>query len=492
VSPTLETPLHTLLAELVADLKRQAPYAAALLTSGSGTRLTLNKGEQSLHTPDPSQGVVFTIFTGEHFEEYATSDLALDRLARAVRDWARDVYRRLPTDTGGEAYRRFPTGTDGDLYRRLPAGMGGVRVPPASSPVWGLQHFQTPCQIPPNSLSLPEKLERMRAIQQQALSFHPQIRNANLYYSDQLETKLFISGSRQMLQEIARTSLFLDIIVADGPIMQHNWLSKTGTGGLEITEVSESELASTCETALRLLSAEKIEPGLYDIVTDPSISGTIAHESFGHGVELDLFPKGRARAAAYLGQRVAAPDVQLYDDPTIPGAFASYFFDDEGQPAAPTHILQDGVFVAPLSDLMSATFTRRLRTANGRREHYGRKSYARMTNTFFGAGTSTPEELIASLEHGIYLHQAGSGMEDPLGWGVQVTAHYGEEIINGRPTGRLFAPIGVTGYVPDLLHSISGIGNDLALDGGWCGKGHKEWLPVSSGGPHLRMKARLG
>ncbi len=332
----------------------------------------------------------------------------------------------------------------------------------------------------------------MRAVQQQSLNFHSKIRNTNLYYSDQLETKLFISPARQMLQEIARTYLFLDIIVADGPIMQHSWLSKTGTGGLEITEVCESELAHTCETALRLLSAEKIEPGLYDVVTDPSISGTIAHESFGHGVELDLFPKGRARSAAYLGQRIAAPDVQLYDDPTIPGAFASCFFDDEGQLATPTHILQDGVFVAPLSDLMSATFTRRLRTANGRREHYARKSYARMTNTFFGVGKSAPQDLVGSLEHGIYLHQAGSGMEDPLGWGVQVTAHYGEEIINGKPTGRLFAPIGVTGYVPDLLHSITGIGSDLALDGGWCGKGQKEWLPVSSGGPHLRMKARLG
>jgi TldD protein len=465
VNIALETPLHTLLAELVADLKRHAPYAAALLTSSTGTHMTLDRREQSLHTPDPSQGVVFTVFTGEHFEEYATSDLAPEHLARAVRDWANSL----------------ALSPDQPAHPEMIA---------SNSP--SLQQFQTPCQLPLTSLSLPEKLERVRAVQQQALNFHPRVRNVNLSYSDQLETKLFISPSRHMRQELARTSLFLDIIVADGPIMQHSWLSKTGTGGLEITEISEQELAHACETALRLLSAEKIEPGLYDVVTDPSVSGTIAHESFGHGVELDLFPKGRARAADYLNQRVAAPDVQLYDDPTIPGAFASYFFDDEGQLAAPTHILQDGVFVAPLSDLMSATFTRRLRTSNGRREDYTRKSYARMTNTFFGAGASTPEELIADLEHGIYLRQASSGMEDPLGWGVQVTAHYGEEIINGKPTGRLFAPVGITGYVPDLLQSISGIGNDLALDGGWCGKGQKEWLPVSSGGPHLRLKARLG
>ncbi|HEY7355235.1 MAG TPA: TldD/PmbA family protein, partial [Ktedonobacterales bacterium] len=265
-----------------------------------------------------------------------------------------------------------------------------------------------------------------------------------------------------------------------------------GTGGFELAKVSEAELADVCETALRLLAADKLEPGMYDVVTDPTVSGTIAHECFGHGVELDLFPKGRARSAAYFDQQVAAPEVDMVDDPTVPGAYGSYFFDDEGQPAAPTRILRDGVLVAPLSDLLSATVTGRSRTANGRRENYARKSYARMSNTFFGRGTTPPADLLASLEHGIYLRHASSGMEDPLGWGIQVTAHYGEEIINGERTGRLFAPVGITGYVPDLLQSITGIGDDFALDGAWCGKGHKEWVPVSSGGPHLRLKARLG
>ncbi len=83
-------------------------------------------------------------------------------------------------------------------------------------------------------------------------------------------------------------------------------------------------------------------------------------------------------------------------------------------------------------------------------------------------------------------------MEDPMGWGIQITAHYGEEIVNGERTGRLFAPVGITGYVPDVLRSISAIGSDFELWAGTCGKGHKEMVPVSTGGPHLRMKARLG
>ncbi len=102
------------------------------------------------------------------------------------------------------------------------------------------------------------------------------------------------------------------------------------------------------------------------------------------------------------------------------------------------------------------------------------------------------EQMIGGVDRGVYLSQMSSGMEDPKGWGMQVTSHYGQEILKGKLTGRRFAPVGITGYVPDILQSISAVGDDFALDGGTCGKGHKEWAPVSSGGPHLRLKARLG
>jgi TldD protein len=182
----------------------------------------------------------------------------------------------------------------------------------------------------------------------------------------------------------------------------------------------------------------------------------------------------------------------MFDDPSVPGGNGSYFFDDEGELARPTQILRDGVFVRPISDFASATLAPGIHTPNGRRQDFTRKVYARMTNTFFGRGTVAPADMISGLERGIYLRSAESGMEDPMGWGIQITAHYGEEIVDGKPTGRLFAPVGVTGYVPDVLSSISAIGNDFELWVGYCGKGHKEMVPVSTGGPHLRMKARLG
>src|SRR5579885_644755 len=159
-------PLHTLLAELVAELEQRAPYAAALFTSASGTRASINKSEQSVNPQDPNQGVVFTLFTGDHLEEWATSDLHPDHLASGLRAWASTI----------------PIAS----RERSPAG---ILPPEQRSPNDTLRAFATPCQIPPASLSLAEKLERLRALQHRAQSFHPRIVNAELSYSDHAEYK---------------------------------------------------------------------------------------------------------------------------------------------------------------------------------------------------------------------------------------------------------------------------------------------------------------
>jgi TldD protein len=115
-----------------------------------------------------------------------------------------------------------------------------------------------------------------------------------------------------------------------------------------------------------------------------------------------------------------------------------------------------------------------------------------MSNTFFEKGQDDPEDIIKSVDNGVYLIKGLSGMEDPKGWGIQVLVLYGKEIKGGRVTDRIFSPLGITGFVPDLLGNISMVGSDFKLDLGTCGKGYKEYVPVSSGGPHIRTRVRLG
>jgi len=129
---------------------------------------------------------------------------------------------------------------------------------------------------------------------------------------------------------------------------------------------------------------------------------------------------------------------------------------------------------------------------NGRRQDYSRKVYPRMSNTYFARGGSTKEELLAGIEHGVYLKRVASGMEDPKNWGLQITCDAGEEIRGGRLTGKLYKTIGMTGYVPDVLTSIDGASSDFDTWPGLCGKGWKEWVTNGTGGPHLRLTCLLG
>jgi TldD protein len=172
---------------------------------------------------------------------------------------------------------------------------------------------------------------------------------------------------------------------------------------------------------------------------------------------------------------------------------ASCAFDDEGTLAGDTIEIENGFLRTGVCDAISALRLGTKPTGNGKRENFEHKVYTRMTNTFFASGNDSLEDMIASVEHGYLLKGIQSGMEDPKHWGIQCIVERGLEIRDGKLTGKVVAPIVMTGYVPDLLGSISMASTDREVFGsGACGKGHKEWVKVSDGGPYLKAKARLG
>jgi TldD protein len=242
----------------------------------------------------------------------------------------------------------------------------------------------------------------------------------------------------------------------------------------------------------KLATAKPIVPGVYDVITDPSISGLIAHEAFGHGVEMDQFVKDRALAKEYVGKYVASPICNMRDGAASAFSTASYFFDDDGVLAHDTQIIKDGILVSGISDLVSATELGTEPTGNGRRQSYKRKAYSRMTNTFFMPGNDKLEDMIKSIKHGYMLFETNNGMEDPKNWQIQCTAEYGIEIIDGKLTDNYVSPVVMSGSVPELLKSISMVSDDFKIIGsGSCGKGYKEWVRVSDGGPALKVRVKL-
>ena len=305
-------------------------------------------------------------------------------------------------------------------------------------------------------------------------------------------SKIFVSKKRELTQHYGWVNGFLMVIYRDEKLVQARTVEGTGTIG-EIIPLLQKKMHGVLDLARHLVKAKPIEPGVYDVITDPSISGLIAHEAFGHGVEMDQFVKDRALAKKFMGKEVASSITNMRDGAAAAQSVASYFFDDDGVPAQDTKIIENGVLKAGLSDLASALQLGTAPTGNGRRESYRRKAYARMTNTFFEPGKDKLSDMIASIDHGYMLFQTNNGMEDPKNWQIQCTAEYGIEIVNGRLTENYVSPVVMSGSVPELLKSISMISGDCRIDGaGMCGKGYKEWVRVSDGGPCLKVKVKLG
>ena len=453
------------LRDVVAEMERSVPYAAALMRASEGLRLGLRDSGQSAQRLDPFAGVVMTASNGHALEETATDRTDPDSIHRAARELVARV-RSHAIDDAGPALEIVPDGpVDAD--------------------------YATPVEVDPGSLSLAAKIARFEAIRSELRQSDARVVQAAAGYGETRQQQVFVNRVGMVTQQVRRTTLTLIVYVSDGHRQRYEYIGRGATGGLEGIEVSPSELATAAETAVGLLAAKPAPAGVYDIVTDPSVSGTIAHEAFGHGVETDMFLKERARAAHFIGRRVGSDLVTIVDDPTVPGGYGGYYVDDEGQEAGPTVIIRDGIFQRGLSDLYSATRLGIPRSANGRRESVHRKAYARMSNTFFARGQHTRAALIESLDDGLLVCRALNGMEDPKGWGIQIWTNYAREIKHGQPTGVLYAPVAITGHVLDVLADVSMVGDDFEITPGTCGKGWKELVPNGSGGPHLRTRCRL-
>ena len=306
-------------------------------------------------------------------------------------------------------------------------------------------------------------------------------------------SKLFITPNRELDQNYTWVNGRIDVVYsANRRTVQHGAGENYATVA-QVLEKLPKVVNNVLYTASKLTTAKTMIPGEYDIVTDSHMTGLIAHEAFGHGVEMDMFVKDRALAKEYVGKYVASPIVNMRDGAAAALSAGTYFFDDEGVLAGNTQIIKDGILMTGISDLGSALELGTVPTGNGRRESSRRKAYARMTNTFIEPGSDKLADMIASIDHGYYVCGCDNGMEDPKNWAIQCVAEYAIEIRNGKLTNNWFAPVIISGYVPDLLKSISMISNNCRIEGaGMCGKGYKEWVRVSDGGPALKARAKLG
>lgn len=344
----------------------------------------------------------------------------------------------------------------------------------------------------PSALYDADITESLMSLHQSALSYNSKIIDCVCVFQYLKTHKMFLSGHKDLEQHILWSNGIVQPL-ASRDDKTHYYLKAFSTlGGAELLDEMKRDIVSACQSTLELLDSVPPAAGTYDVICMPDVTGLIAHEAFGHGVEMDMFVKDRALARQYIGKQIASPLVTMHDNAATFPESGSYFFDDEGTLSHDTVIIKNGILNSGINDLQSACALNVEPTGNGRRESFERKAYTRMTNTYFESGNNSLDEMIASIEYGILLENASSGMEDPKNWGIQCMVNVGREIRNGKLTGKIFSPICLSGYVPDLLKSISMVSDTLEVSGcGYCGKGYKEWVKVSDGGAAIKARVKI-
>ncbi len=239
--------------------------------------------------------------------------------------------------------------------------------------------------------------------------------------------------------------------------------------------------------ALVNLEAIPAPAGEMTVVLGPGWPGVLLHEAIGHGLEGDFNRKGTSAFAGRLGERVASELCTVVDNGTLPGRRGSLNLDDEGTPTQCTTLIESGRLARYMLDKHNAGLMGMTSTGNGRRQSFAHLPMPRMTNTYMLPGPHDPDEIIASVERGIYARNFGGGQVDITSGKFVFSASEAYLIENGR-LGPAIREATLIGDGPSVLQQVSMVGNDLELDAGIgvCGK-EGQSVPVGVGQPTLRV-----
>jgi TldD protein len=284
--------------------------------------------------------------------------------------------------------------------------------------------------------------------------------------------------------------LNVQVIVGDGQKMEIGYQGMGGRYEFERLLAPET-WKPLVDDAVRLgilsLGAEDCPAGTMDVVLGPGWPGILLHEAVGHGLEGDFNRKKTSAFTDRIGQRVASEGVTVIDDGTIAERRGSLNVDDEGTLTRRTTLIEDGILVGYMQDRLNARLMGMEPTGNGRRESYAHMPMPRMTNTFMLAGQDDPEEILKSVQNGLYAVSFGGGQVDITSGKFVFSANEAYKIEDGR----IGAPVkGATliGNGPDVMQRVSRIGSNLELDlgVGTCGK-DGQGVPVGVGMPTIRI-----
>ncbi|GMU60273.1 MAG: peptidase U62 [Myxococcaceae bacterium] len=444
---------------LSAAMERGADFAEVYVERNETTAVTLEEKQVRSAQAGLSQGVGVRVIAGARVGYAYSDDLDDEALFRAARTAAFIAH-------GGGSERPFSVArTPLPSFYRLEQHLADVAVG--------------------------DKRELVVRVNKAAHAFDKRIRQVMATYADSTK-RILVANTRGHLaedtQDLCRLSA---MVVAEGKGGERRQGFFGGGGRVPFshfdTFTPEVVAREAARQALASMGAAEAEAGQQTVVLAPGWSGILLHEAVGHGLEADFIRKGTSLFAGKLGQKVASELVTVIDDGTMANARGSLNVDDEGQPTQFKVLIERGVLKGYMSDSLNAQLMGGTSTGSGRRESFKHLPLPRMTNTYLAPGEDTPEDIVKSVDKGVYCANFGGGQVDITNGNFVFEVSEAYEIKKGR-LGRPLKGVTLIGVGPEALKNVTRVGNDPMPDPGMgtCGKDGQS-VPVGVGLPTVRI-----
>ena len=432
---------------------------------------------------------------GELYLEYAQSEMLVfdnGRLKQATYDTDQGFGLRAVKDEAvGYAHSsdlsEAALARAADAVRAVKGGYSGRYAEPPGRSNVRLYGDDNPLATP----AFETKVRLLETIDAYARAKDPRVRQVSISFGATWQAIEILRNDGESYRDVRPlVRVNVSVVVGDGERQEagsHGYGGREGFSRFIESHAWQGAVDDAVRQALVNLEAMPAPAGEMDVVLGAGWPGVMLHEAVGHGLEGDFNRKRTSAFAGLMGQRVASKGVTVVDDGTLAQRRGSLSIDDEGTPTGRTVLIEDGILVGYMQDRQNARLMDMKPTGNGRRQSHAHVPMPRMTNTFMLAGERDPNEIITSVNNGIYAVNFGGGQVDITSgkYVFQVTEAY--KIEDGK-IGQPLKGAMLIGNGPTDLNRVSMIGNDLALDTGigTCGK-NGQGVPVGVGQPTLRM-----
>jgi TldD protein len=333
-----------------------------------------------------------------------------------------------------------------------------------------------------------KRLDVLRRANQAALDFDKRIKMASISYYDEIRGRTIANSEGLLLTDELPLLFFIVQVLSEGSGTRHMGRERLSRhAGFEMFDGTAPEQAArtAAREAVAMLDAKDAPAGKMDVVMQNGWGGVLVHEAVGHPLEADNIARKIGAFTGKLGQKVASDVFTMIDDGTLPNFRGTTNWDDEGTPGQRSVLIDKGVLVKFMTDVLSARQLGTARTGNGRRESFRYLPIPRMTNTFIDKGRDRASDILAATKSGLYVQALSGGSVDPTTGVFNFTCREAYLIEDGRKTTPVKGAT-LIGNCLEIIQNIDAVADDLEFGPGICGKGQA--AEVTAGQPTVRIR----